>query len=148
MVHFSSRGALAPTPRGDGHVVAPAARKQAVLLVDDDMEVLNSYGRFLDRRLPNIQILRAESGPRALDVLGRQPVDLVIADFRMPGMDGIEFLIRARGLYPTMKQILFTAFSEPAIHARAKKEANLDEFFSKDADPEVLVGRIVRMLAT
>lgn len=115
------------------------------MLVDDDGDILSSYGRLLERRL-GAKVLRASSGMEALRMLDGQQVDFFLSDYRMPEMDGIQFLAITRATYPLAKRAIFTAFAEPTLVTRAKKEADVDDFFSKDGDPEVIVQRVRKML--
>ncbi len=57
-----------------------------ILLVDDEESILNSLRRLL--RSQPYEVVLADSGARALEILAEQPVDLVISDARMPNMDG------------------------------------------------------------
>ena len=81
--------------------------KPVLLTVDDDADVLRAVERDLRRKYAeNYRILRADSGPAALDLLRRleqrnDPVALLLADHRMPQMSGIEFLAEAMKIYPT-----------------------------------------------
>ncbi|MCE6982563.1 response regulator, partial [Pseudomonas frederiksbergensis] len=64
----------------------PLADRPSVLLVDDEASILNSLRRLL--RSQPYELLLAESGAQALEVLEQRPVSLVISDARMPNMDG------------------------------------------------------------
>ena len=88
----------------------PASADQRILLVDDVPQgtiarksVLVSLG---------YQVHTAESGQQALDILGRQSFDLMVTDFRMPGMDGLELIQRAKALYPAMRIVLLSALAD------------------------------------
>ena len=80
--------------------------KPILLTVDDDPQVLRAVARDLKRRYgKDYSILRADSGPSALEALAElkqrgDPVALLLSDHRMPRMQGVEFLGRARALYP------------------------------------------------
>ena len=71
-------------------VADSACEKAVVLLVDDEASILNSLRRLL--RGQPYDVLLAESGAQALELLEQQPVNLVISDARMPGMDGATLL--------------------------------------------------------
>ncbi len=65
-----------------------------ILVVDDDINTLNALQRLLRRE--SYEILPAQSGPQALNILEKNDVDVILCDRRMPGMDGIETISRIR----------------------------------------------------
>ncbi|SNY81438.1 thioredoxin reductase (NADPH) [Nocardia amikacinitolerans] len=122
-------------------VTAPAATKPAILSVDDDPGVSRAVVRDLRRRYgADYRILRAESGPQALEALREmklrgQPVAVLIADFRMPGMDGIEFLEQAMDLHPYARRVLLTAYADTNAAIDAINVVDLDHYLLKPWDP-------------
>jgi CheY-like chemotaxis protein len=80
--------------------VKPARRlsphNQSVLVVDDDPEQLRFLKRIIERA--GFKVLTSQSATEALDVLGGRPVDIVVSDYKMPEMDGFEFLQALRGI--------------------------------------------------
>ncbi len=81
-----------------------------VLLVDDETDFLESLGQRL--RLRGVPTLTAASGPEALSILGDQPVDVVVLDVRMPGMDGIETLRRIKESHPRVEVVMLTGHAD------------------------------------
>ena len=126
-----------------------SSRKGAVvLIVDDDPEILRSYARLLKSRLEGgVVVLKALSAYEGLKFLSRNNVDLILADYRMPEMDGIEFLAEARRLNPRIRRVIFTAYTEPELLRRASAEALVDDFVRKDVDGAELLARVQRLLA-
>ncbi|WP_062983398.1 FAD-dependent oxidoreductase [Nocardia anaemiae] len=122
-------------------MTAPAATKPAILSVDDDPGVSRAVVRDLRRRYgADYRILRAESGADALDALREmklrgQPVAVLIADFRMPGMDGIEFLEQAMDLHPYARRVLLTAYADTSAAIDAINVVDLDHYLLKPWDP-------------
>ena len=77
-----------------------------VLLVDDEAEFLETLVKRIKKR--NVDVSGVNSGEEALKVLARNPVDVVILDVRMPGMDGIETLRALKKAYPLIEVIMLT----------------------------------------
>lgn len=119
---------------------APAA-KPAILSVDDDPGVSRAVVRDLRRRYgADYRILRAESGDQALEALREmklrgQPVAVLIADYRMPGMNGIEFLEHAMDLHPYARRVLLTAYADTDAAIDAINVVDLDHYLLKPWDP-------------
>jgi CheY-like chemotaxis protein len=69
---------------------------QSVLVVDDDPEQLRFLKRIIERA--GFKVIASQSATEALDVLGDKPVDIIVSDYKMPEMDGFEFLQALRGI--------------------------------------------------
>ncbi len=115
--------------------------RPAILAVDDEPGVLAAVARDLRRRFGDrYRILRSSSGAEALDVLrelrtrGEQAA-LLIADQRMPGMSGTEYLQEARKLVPAAKRVLLTAYADTSAAIEAINEVGLDYYLLKPWDP-------------
>jgi thioredoxin reductase (NADPH) len=117
------------------------AKKPIILCVDDDPQVLSAIDRDLRQEFrPDYRILKARSGDEALEVLkelkGREePLALVLADQRMPGMEGVELLTHTRELFPQAKRVLLTAYADTEAAIRAINSARLDHYLMKPWDP-------------
>jgi thioredoxin reductase (NADPH) len=112
-----------------------------VLTVDDDPSVSRAVARDLRRHYnEQFRIVRAESGPSALDTLreftvrGEQTA-LLLADHRMPGMTGVEFLEHAMDVVPQAKRVLLTAYADTDAAIRAINDVDLDRYLLKPWDP-------------
>ena len=108
-----------------------------VLFVDDEEDVLRALGRFFAR--DPIVVLTASSGLAALEILSREPVNLVVADYWMKGMDGIMLLAEVGRLYPDMPRLLFTGRPDSEIVLEAGVRV-----LTKDMDPGLIRRVILR----
>ncbi len=84
--------------------------------------------------------MRTSSGPEALDVLQQirargEQVALLVADQRMPGMEGTEYLTQARQIVPDAKRVLLTAYADTEAAIAAINEVSLDYYLMKPWDP-------------
>src|ERR687886_835597 len=116
-------------------------RRPAIVAVDDEPAVLAAVARDLRRGFgARYRILRATSGPEALDLLRQlrargDQVALLVADQRMPGMAGTEYLVEARKLVPDAKRVLLTAYADTEAAIAAINEVALDYYLLKPWDP-------------
>lgn len=113
-----------------------------ILVVDDEGDILTALKSYLEGSL-DADVVTAPSGVQALKELGVASVDLIVSDYRMPGMDGIEFLRKARDLAPEVPRVLLTAFPDMHLAIRAVNEASILHFLTKPVDPAQLL-EIVR----
>jgi thioredoxin reductase (NADPH) len=118
-----------------------AERRPAILAVDDEPAVLAAVSRDLRRRFgETYRILRAGSGAEALELLAEMrtrgdAVAMLVADQRMPGMDGTDYLVKARLVYPEAKRVLLTAYADTDAAISAINEVSLDYYLLKPWDP-------------
>jgi thioredoxin reductase (NADPH) len=116
-------------------------RRPAILAVDDEPAVLAAVARDLRRGFgERYRILRATSGAEALDVLTEMrrrgdQVAMLIADQRMPGMPGTDYLVQARTITPDAKRVLLTAYADTEAAIAAINEVALDYYLLKPWDP-------------
>jgi thioredoxin reductase (NADPH) len=119
----------------------PAERRPAIVAVDDEPAVLAAVARDLRRGFgENYRILRADSGAKALELLTElrtrgDQVALLIADQRMPGMPGTDYLVQARTIVPDAKRVLLTAYADTEAAIAAINEVALDYYLLKPWDP-------------
>src|SRR5437588_88861 len=119
----------------------PPRRLPAILVVDDEPTVLAAVARDLREGFgENYRIVRAGSGEEALEILRElvrrgEQVALLVADQRMPGLSGTEYLVRAREVVPTAKRVLLTAYADTEAAIQAINEVDLDYYLLKPWDP-------------
>ena len=119
---------------------------QVLLIVDDEPDIRKSFQFLFQHAMPGLRVIVACSGPEALTILGHQHVDLVLSDFKMPVMDGLEFLVEVRKRWPGMPRIMFTAYADDTLAERALSEASISAFLSKNLDPHDIVKAVKRHL--
>jgi DNA-binding NarL/FixJ family response regulator len=110
----------------------------------DDQALVRAGLRALLQGLGVQVVLEAEDGLALLDGLQTQPVDVVLSDIRMPGMDGIQALQQLRARGDRTPWLLLTTFDESDLLLRAS-EAGAQGFMLKDAAPDELHEAIVRV---
>ena len=103
--------------------------RHRLLVVDDEAPFLNSIVRAFRREQYGIEL--AERGEQALAILKEKKISVLITDYRMPEMDGLELLRRVRTLYPHVLTIMLTAVSELDIALLAINEIGVYKFFLK-----------------
>ena len=115
--------------------------RPVVMTVDDDPSVSRAVARDLRRHLGgDYRVVRAESGPDALEALRELTVRgestaLLLADHRMPGMTGVEFLEQAMDVVPEARRVLLTAYADTDAAIRAINDVDLDRYLLKPWDP-------------
>ena len=115
--------------------------RPVILAIDDDPDVLRAVERDLRQRYnQTYRILRAESGSSALDLLRRlkqrnDPVALLLVDYRMPQMNGIQTLSEAMKLNPDAKRVLLTAYADTEAAIQAINDVQLHHYLLKPWDP-------------
>src|SRR6201993_4982939 len=115
--------------------------RTAILTVDDDPGVSRAVARDLRRRYgERNRIVRAESGADALEALRQMKlrgdlVAVILADYRMPQMNGIEFLEQAMDVFPTARRALLTAYADTGAAIDAINVVDLDYYLLKPWDP-------------
>ncbi|AWH51007.1 DNA-binding response regulator [Stenotrophomonas sp. SAU14A_NAIMI4_5] len=112
----------------------------------DDQALVRAGLRALLQGLGVQVVLEAEDGQALLDALATQPVDVVLSDIRMPGLDGIEALRQLRSRGDATPCLLLTTFDESDLLLRAS-EAGAQGFLLKDAAPADLREAIERVAA-
>ena len=112
------------------------ATKSVVLLVDDEESILNSLRRLL--RGQPYEVVLATSGAQALEIMATRPIDLVMSDARMPGMDGATLLAEVHRLYPATSRILLTGYADLTTIIKAINDGQIHRYIGKPWNDEEL----------
>lgn len=130
------------------------ASKPVIFTLDDDPEVLQAIQRDLRREYgKDYRVMRADNGAEALEALQQMKlrndeVALFLVDQRMPEISGVEFLGKAREIFPTARRALLTAYADTSAAIQAINEISLDYYLMKPWDPpeENLFPRVQELL--
>jgi len=98
--------------------------KGKILVIDDEQIVLKSCRRILEGE--SHQVFTVPSGQEAFEVLAKEPIDIVITDIKMPGMDGMQVLDRIKKEYPDVLVIMITGYSTVQSAVEAMKLGAFD----------------------
>ncbi|MHB8632902.1 MAG: response regulator [Thermoplasmatota archaeon] len=130
-------------PRKRVPVKAP---RIGILIVDDEPDMLEALRLALAAALPEVEVHTARSGAAGLALLARQPVELIVTDFKMPVMNGLEFLDAARRVAPRTPRIMMSAYPDPALVEQAVRDLGVSLFIGKPFDLDYFVATIRGLL--
>ncbi|MEW6313822.1 MAG: response regulator [Pseudomonadota bacterium] len=121
-----------------------------VLLLDDEENILSALRRSLKEALPALGIqvcLETFNSPAtALQRVSEQAFDLAISDYRMPEMNGVEFLKRLRAAQPGTARIILSGYADHDALLGAINEAGIARFLEKPWDSHALAGAVREVL--
>jgi formate dehydrogenase gamma subunit len=118
-----------------------------ILVVDDEDVIVRGFKNALARYADQYEVTGVLSAEAALEELGRQPYDLLFTDLKMPGMDGLELLEKARAAFPETDAVMMTGFSTVESAVGAMKSGALDYVLKPFSQDELLaiVRKVVRI---
>ena len=137
-------GACEPVcPTGAIRLSEQERKKFRILVVDDELILRDSLRDWLDDE-EGFSVDTAESGPAALALLKEQSYQLMLLDIKMPEMDGVEVLAKAKEILPDLPVVMMTAYAtvETAIEAM---KTGAHDYLIKPFDTEVLIPKIVKI---
>lgn len=108
-----------------------------IVLIDDDSKILETHAMLLKSRYEVVTAIDGANGLLALK--GDDETALIMSDYDMPGMNGIEFLTKAEKISPYSTRMMLTAFSELDVAVNAVNEGHIFRFLTKPVEPEILL---------
>ncbi len=113
-----------------------------VLLIDDEKHFLRDLAEGLRLHSKKMNIITAQNGIEALEILRTVLVDVVVTDLNMPGMDGYELTQRLQTLHPSVPVIVMSAYARSTVDQRLQG-VHLAEYIEKPLD----LGRVAEAIA-
>jgi len=118
-------------------------RDMKILLIDDDEWIRDSLSIFFEGEGCYLQALEtAEEGVKALK---NQDYDIIMIDYRLPGIDGLEFLRRIKGSHPNVMKILITAYGNKEIVSQAAR-LGIEDFIEKPFTSKTIEDSLARVI--
>jgi DNA-binding NtrC family response regulator len=118
-------------------------KKMKMLLIDDDEWIRDSLCIYFESRGCNLSVL--ETAEEGLEALKKQDYDIIITDYRLPGMDGLEFLKRIQGSHPHAMKILITAYRSEDVLSKAIR-IGIHDFIDKPFTAKTIENSLSRLL--
>jgi putative nucleotidyltransferase with HDIG domain len=115
-------------------------QKRQIIFVDDDVYVLKGYQRALEPYANEWDVYFCTTGQEALTILSRQPIDAIITDLRMPGMNGIELLVQVIQHFPSVIRMIMSGNVEEPTAYQAASLAH--QLMAKPCDIQTIFGAV------
>ena len=118
-------------------------KKMKILLIDDDEWIRDSLALFLEAE--GCHLMALETAEEGLEALQEQTYDIVICDYKLPGLDGLEFLRRVKKCQPNVMDVLITAYGNQEVVSEAKK-IGVQDFIAKPFSSETIEASLARLI--
>lgn len=124
--------------------ISPVSDKQSILIVDDEQDIRKYIATVFSE---HYTVYQAENGEEALKIAGDKLPDLIITDFRMQGIDGIEFcqMIKSNPTLSYIPVILLTAISDQNVKLKSV-QSGADDYINKPFEKDYLIARVANLL--
>lgn len=113
-----------------------------IMLVEDDEWVRSALNFFFESE--GCRIMVQETAAEGIAALRQESHDIILADYRLPDMDGLEFLRQVHGFHPPAVEILLTAYKDEA-QVREARELGLHDLIEKPLSPRALEASLLRV---
>ncbi|HSO26474.1 MAG TPA: response regulator, partial [Anaerolineales bacterium] len=117
-----------------------------VLVVDDHPNTASMLARVLEKLDARVEVLTARSGEEALEKVGDGLLDVLVTDFMMPGMSGLDLIEKLKNRHESFHTILITAYDTPGLSVSARR-LGVQEYLTKPVQPEKIREIVARFLA-
>ena len=118
-------------------------KKTKILLIDDDQYIRNSLVYYFKKK--TLAFMALETAEEALELLKHETFDIVICDYKLPSMDGLEFLFKLYELQPEALRIFITAYANDEVAIRAGG-IGIDDFIEKPFTTKDIEESLKRLL--
>lgn len=122
----------------------PCLNGKLILVVDDEVNILNALRRVLRPLGAELEVCLDPKD--AITILTDRKVDVIISDYSMPGMTGLELLARAKKLQPTAVRIMLTGFVDNLTAHQAETQGSVEHFITKPWDSDQLCHLLANIL--
>jgi PAS domain S-box-containing protein len=106
----------------------------AILFVDDELDILHSLNRFLRRE--KYRKFFVDNAAAALDMLAGSPIDMIVSDLRMPGMNGLDLIKEVKRLYPGTLRMIVSGSQDIEQIIESVNKGEIFRFIPKPVEPE------------
>jgi DNA-binding NtrC family response regulator len=114
-----------------------------ILLIDDDEWIRDSLGLYFEGE--GCHLLALETAEEGIEALKEQHYDIIMVDYRLPGMDGLEFLRRIQKTQPNALKLLITAYKSEGVVSEALK-IGIQDFIEKPFTTKTIEGSLTRLI--
>ena len=118
-------------------------KEMKILLIDDDEWIRDSLSIYFESRGCNLKAL--ETAEEGIEALKKQDYDIIVTDYRLPGMDGLEFLKRIQDSHPQAMKILITAYRSEDVVSKAIR-IGIHDFIDKPFTTKTIEDSLSRLL--
>ncbi len=119
--------------------------KGRLLIVDDEKDMLAGLSRTLERQLPELAVVTADHGSKAIEIIKQESIDVVLLDICMPGITGMNLLGKLITIDPKLTLIMMTAYGTIEMAVEAMRKGAYD-FITKPFEKDLLLKTIVKGL--
>ncbi len=119
--------------------------KPRILIVDDEIEARETLGKYFNRHM-ECDVFEAQDGRKALEILRKENIDLMILDIKMPGISGVDVLRQAKTISLKTQAIIVSAWDSREVASEAIKEGAVD-YIIKPSTISVIFERVSVVLS-
>lgn len=118
-------------------------KEKKILLIDDDEWIRDSLSIFFENE--GCHLMAVETAEEGLELLKKQSCEIIITDYRLPGMDGLEFLKQIQGTHPHAMKILVTAYGSNDVISEAMR-IGIQDIINKPFTTENIKDSLSRLI--